>query len=55
MLKNLIEKSVSIKVEEEKDKARQKKGEDKAPFQYDNELEILVYKRDKLVETYKNK
>lgn len=55
MLKNLIEKSVQLKEKEKKEKEAQKRGEEKVPFQYSNELEISVYKNDELVEKYENK
>lgn len=55
MLKDRIEKSVQVKQKDKKEKEAQKKGEEKVPFQYSNELEISVYKNDELVEKYENK
>lgn len=51
MLKDLIKKSAN----EILDEKRQKKGADKANFQYKNELEILVQKNGKTIEHYTNK
>lgn len=55
MLKDLIERSVQIKEQEKKEEEAKKKGEEKVPFQYSNELEISVYRNNELVEKYENK
>ena len=54
MLKNLIERSVQIKEQEEREEEAKKKGEEKVPFQYGGDLEISVYKNGELVEMHKN-
>jgi hypothetical protein len=54
MLKSLIENSVHLKQRKLKEEKEKEKG-DEVPFQYNNELEIVVKKSDEVVKKLNHK